>query len=102
VIAPELRQMNVFVIGVHPGWVETEIVHARLEKQSFDFQKGWRGNRPVAMTVPARMIVYFASCENPQEYTGRLFWAEREMAEMGIPADVTETALTSAPHSVSK
>jgi hypothetical protein len=25
-------------------------------------------------------------CEKPQEYTGRLFWAEREMAEMGIPA----------------
>ena len=42
-------------------------------------------------TVPARMIVYFASCEDPGEYTGRLFWAEREMAELGVPADVKET-----------
>jgi hypothetical protein len=41
----------------------------------------------VPMTVPARMLVYFAACENPMEYTGRLFWAEREMAEMGIEVD---------------
>jgi NAD(P)-dependent dehydrogenase (short-subunit alcohol dehydrogenase family) len=84
VIAPELRRMNIFVIGMNPGWVATEIVQARLEKQAFKPKDG--DTRPVAMTVPARMIVYFASCANPQEYTGRLFWAEREMAEMGIPA----------------
>jgi NAD(P)-dependent dehydrogenase (short-subunit alcohol dehydrogenase family) len=95
VIAPELRNMNIFLIGMHLGWVATEILHARLERQSFDFQKGWQGNRPVTMTVPARMIVYFVSCENPQEYSGRLFWAERELAEMGIPEDVTETDLVS-------
>jgi len=94
VIAPELRRMNIYVVGVHPGWVATEITQARLEKQSFNPKDG--DNRPVPMSVPARMIVYFASCENPQEYTGRLFWAEREMAEMGIPADVTETAPISA------
>ena len=33
------------------------------------------------------MIVYFSSCNDPVEYTGRLFWAEREMAEMGIEPD---------------
>jgi hypothetical protein len=38
----------------------------------------------VPMTVPSRMLVYFAACENPIEYTGRLFWAERELAELGI------------------
>ncbi len=41
----------------------------------------------VPMTVPARMIVYFSACENPAEYTGRLFWAERELADMGIALD---------------
>jgi NAD(P)-dependent dehydrogenase (short-subunit alcohol dehydrogenase family) len=82
VIAPELRKSNVHVIGLHPGWVATEIVQARLEGQGFDPKEG--DNRPVAVAVPARMIVYFASCENPEEYTGRLFWAEREMADMGI------------------
>ena len=39
------------------------------------------------MTVPARMIVYFAACEDAREYTGRLFWAEREMEAMGIELD---------------
>ena len=91
VIAPDLRAMNIFVIGMNPGWVATEIVTARLEKQAFDPKEG--DTRPVAMTVPARMIVYFASCENPAEYTGRLFWAEREMTDMKIPAEVTDTAL---------
>jgi NAD(P)-dependent dehydrogenase (short-subunit alcohol dehydrogenase family) len=89
VIAPELRKDNIYVIGMHPGWVATEIVTARLESQNFDPKEG--DNRPVPTEVPARMIVYFASCDNPEEYTGRLFWAEREMTDMGIPADVTET-----------
>jgi NAD(P)-dependent dehydrogenase (short-subunit alcohol dehydrogenase family) len=89
IIAPELRRMNIFVTGLHPGWVATEITSARLEAQKFDPKEG--DNRPVQMAVPARMIVYFASCENPNEYTGRLFWAEREMADMGISEDVTET-----------
>jgi NAD(P)-dependent dehydrogenase (short-subunit alcohol dehydrogenase family) len=89
VIAPELRGMNVFVIGMHPGWVGTEIVHARLQKQNFDPKEG--DVRPVPTAVPARMIVYFASCEQPEEYTGRLFWAEREMADMGVPFDPTDT-----------
>jgi NAD(P)-dependent dehydrogenase (short-subunit alcohol dehydrogenase family) len=91
VIAPELRKMDVFVIGMHPGWVDTEIVHARLEKQNFHPKEG--DLRPVPTAVPARMIVYFSSCEKPEEYTGRLFWAEREMADMGIPLDPTDTAV---------
>ncbi len=89
VIAPELRSMNIYVIGMHPGWVNTEIVSARLEKQKFNPREG--DNRPVPTTVPARMIVYFSSCEDPNEYTGRLFWAEREMAALGVPLEVTET-----------
>ncbi|MBV1686664.1 SDR family oxidoreductase [Novosphingobium sp. G106] len=89
VIAPELRKDNVYVIGLHPGWVATEIVSKRLEAQGFDPKEG--DNRPVLPTVPARMIVYFSSCENPNEYTGRLFWAEREMADMGVSFDPTVT-----------
>src|SRR5262245_4627889 len=41
----------------------------------------------VPMAVPARMLTYFASCADPMEYTGRLFWAERELAELGIDPD---------------
>ena len=39
------------------------------------------------MAVPSRMIAYFSACENPSEYTGRLFFAERELADMGIELD---------------
>ena len=80
VIAPELAAKNIYLITMHPGWVATEIVERRLEGVPEDQVKG----RPVPMTTPARMMVYFAACENPAEYTGRLFWAEREMADMGI------------------
>ena len=44
------------------------------------------------------MLVYFAACENPLEYAGRIFWAEREMAELGIEPDLSAT--DSAPTSV--
>jgi NAD(P)-dependent dehydrogenase (short-subunit alcohol dehydrogenase family) len=80
VIAPELAAKNVFVITMHPGWVATEIVEARLEDVPADQVSG----RPVPMSTPTRMMVYFAACENPAEYSGRVFWAERELAELGI------------------
>jgi NAD(P)-dependent dehydrogenase (short-subunit alcohol dehydrogenase family) len=80
VIASELAAKNVYVITLHPGWVETEIVEARLKGVPAEERTG----RPVPMTTPARMMVYFAACENPSEYNGRVFWAEREMADMGI------------------
>jgi NAD(P)-dependent dehydrogenase (short-subunit alcohol dehydrogenase family) len=82
VIAPELAAKNIYVITMHPGWVATKIVEKRLESVPDDQLNG----RPVPMTTPARMMVYFAACANPAEYTGRVFWAEREMADMGIKA----------------
>jgi NAD(P)-dependent dehydrogenase (short-subunit alcohol dehydrogenase family) len=77
-VAPELAKKNIAVIGMHPGLVATEVVAIRVK------EKGLDPSVAVPMTVPSRMLVYFASCENPMEYTGRLFWAEREMADMGI------------------
>ena len=35
----------------------------------------------------ARVLAYFAACENPLEYTGRVFFAERELAELGLETD---------------
>jgi NAD(P)-dependent dehydrogenase (short-subunit alcohol dehydrogenase family) len=77
-IAPELARKNIAVIGMHPGLVATEVVAIRVKEAGLD------NSVAVPLTVPSRMLVYFACCENPMEYTGRLFWAEREMAEMGI------------------
>jgi hypothetical protein len=33
------------------------------------------------------MLAYFAACADPMEYTGRLFWAERELKEFGLDLD---------------
>jgi NAD(P)-dependent dehydrogenase (short-subunit alcohol dehydrogenase family) len=77
-LAPELALKNIAVIGMHPGLVATELVAIRVKNAGLD------DSVAVPMTVPARMLVYFAACENPMEYTGRLFWAEREMAQMGV------------------
>jgi NAD(P)-dependent dehydrogenase (short-subunit alcohol dehydrogenase family) len=77
-IAPDLARRNIAVIGMHPGLVATEVVAIRVKQAGLD------NSVAVPLTVPSRMLVYFARCENPMEYTGRLFWAEREMAEMGI------------------
>ena len=80
-MAPELHARNIAVIGMHPGLVATELVAIRVKERGLD------DSVAVPMTVPARMLVYFAACENPYEYTGRLFWAEREMEALGIELD---------------
>ncbi|MET0241093.1 MAG: SDR family NAD(P)-dependent oxidoreductase [Sphingobium sp.] len=80
-MAAELHAKGIAIIGLHPGLVATELVAIRVKERGLD------DSVAVPMTVPARMIVYFAACENPTEYTGRLFWAEREMAAFGITLD---------------
>jgi len=87
VIAPDLAPRNVYVINLHPGWVASEVVQERLKSVSASDAAARVTAGPVPMTVPARMIVYFSSCENPAEYSGRIFWAEREMAAMNIELD---------------
>jgi NAD(P)-dependent dehydrogenase (short-subunit alcohol dehydrogenase family) len=84
VIASDLAPRNVFVVNLHPGWVASEYVQQRLAKVA-DSERGEAS--PIPMTIPARMIAYFAACENPIEYTGRIFWAERELADMKIELD---------------
>lgn len=85
VIADSMEARNVHVIGLMPGWVATEMVTARLEREVGELDK--LEHRPVPMAIPARMIAYFSACENPAEYNGRLFFAERELADMGIGVD---------------
>lgn len=80
-LAPELARKNIFVIGLHPGLVATELVAIRVKEAGLD------DSVAVPMEVPARMIAYFASCADPKEYTGRLFWAERELKEFGLDLD---------------
>ncbi|WP_019927098.1 SDR family NAD(P)-dependent oxidoreductase [Nocardia sp. BMG111209] len=80
-LAPELAQWNIAVIGLMPGLVATEIVEWRARESGLDTSVA------VPMSVPARVLTYFAACVNPMEYTGRLFWAQRELEDMGLEPD---------------
>ncbi len=79
-VAPDLARRNIAVIGLMPGLVTTEIVELRMREGGLD------ESQAVPMDVPARMLAYFAACADPMEYTGRLFWAERELKELGLEA----------------
>jgi NAD(P)-dependent dehydrogenase (short-subunit alcohol dehydrogenase family) len=81
VLAPELAKKGIAVIGMHPGLVATELVAIRVKEAGLD------DSVAVPMSVPARMLAYFAACAEPMEYTGRLFWAERELREFGLDVD---------------
>jgi NAD(P)-dependent dehydrogenase (short-subunit alcohol dehydrogenase family) len=81
VIAPQLVPKNVFVMSVMPGWVATESSEANIELGTRQDAK------MVSMDVPARILAYFAACEDPIEYTGRVFFAQREVAELGLELD---------------
>jgi NAD(P)-dependent dehydrogenase (short-subunit alcohol dehydrogenase family) len=80
-VAPELSRKGIAVIGLMPGLVATEIVLLRIEEDGLD------NSQAVAPDVPARVLAYFAACADPMEYTGRLFWAERELKELGLDLD---------------
>jgi hypothetical protein len=41
-------------------------------------------NALVPLGVPGRVLCYFAACVDPGEYTGRIFLADRELAELGL------------------
>ena len=82
VIAPDLAPRNIYITSLHPGWVASEVVQERMKNVPVSAARVTDG--PIPMTIPARMIVYFSACENPAEYSGRIFWAERELADMGI------------------
>jgi NAD(P)-dependent dehydrogenase (short-subunit alcohol dehydrogenase family) len=80
-VAPELASKGIYVIGLMPGLVATEIVTLRVREEGLD------DSVAVPMEVPARVLAYFASCADPLEYTGRVFWAERELKELGLELD---------------
>ena len=78
VIAPQLARKNIFVITLYPGAVASEVGEYNLKKGGLDTSV------LISMDVPARMLAYFAACEDPREYTGRIFAADREIRELGL------------------
>lgn len=82
-IAPELARKNIYVISVHPGFVATEMA-GRVT--------GGNLGGAIPMAIPARVLEYFAACQNPIEYSGRVFRAETALAELGLALDETTAA----------
>jgi NAD(P)-dependent dehydrogenase (short-subunit alcohol dehydrogenase family) len=80
VVAPWLAKKNIFTISLMPGLVASEMTVQRVQTAGLD------DSGMVPMDVPARLLAYFAACEDPAEYTGRIFWAERELKELGLDA----------------
>ena len=81
VIAAQLARKNIAIITMHPGFVASEIALHRVQGM------GVPESMMIPMGIPARMLAYFAACEKPLEYSGRIFWAERELEELGIEPD---------------
>jgi NAD(P)-dependent dehydrogenase (short-subunit alcohol dehydrogenase family) len=77
VVAPHLARKNIFIISMHPGFVATEVAVHRVSGLVDE-------SMMISPEIPARMLAYFAGCADPKEYAGRIFWAERELAELGI------------------
>jgi NAD(P)-dependent dehydrogenase (short-subunit alcohol dehydrogenase family) len=82
VMAPVLAEKNIFIISLMPGLAASEIAVHRVKTAGMD------DSVMVPLDVPARMLAYFAACQDPQEYAGRIFFAERELAELGLGVDV--------------
>lgn len=79
VASAELRAFNVFVMTMHPGFVASELVAERMEAQAKEGQATL-----IDTGIASRLAVYFAACAEPEEYTGRVFKAEREVSELGL------------------
>ncbi len=88
VVAPQLADKNVFIISVMPGWVPTEMDQHHVEIRGDTMESSGPPLKPISIDIPARMLLYFAACEQPAEYTGRIFWAERELADLGLDTDI--------------
>jgi NAD(P)-dependent dehydrogenase (short-subunit alcohol dehydrogenase family) len=81
VMTPVLASKNIFIISLMPGLAASPIAVSRVKTAGMD------DSLMVPLDVPARMLAYFAACADPAEYAGRIFWAERELAELGLSVD---------------
>ena len=87
VVAPQLADRNIFIITMMPGWVNTESAEQNDELSAETMESSGPPLSLVSIDVPARVLAYFAACEDPAEYTGRIFWAERELEALGLTTD---------------
>jgi NAD(P)-dependent dehydrogenase (short-subunit alcohol dehydrogenase family) len=76
-VAPQLEDLGISIVNMHPGAVHTELVDVLSER-------GLDVSRFIPMDVPARALAFLATCDDPMALTGRLFTAERLVTEHGL------------------
>ena len=81
-LAKELRQYNIAVIGLMPGFVTTERMIAEMGDFGFDASKG------LPVENPGRVCAMLATATDPMYFTGRdihgpTFYAEHSSVTFG-------------------
>jgi NAD(P)-dependent dehydrogenase (short-subunit alcohol dehydrogenase family) len=78
VIAQEGLPHRIAVITMEPGLVLTETMAATFERS------GVTNTSAISTSVPASVIAYLATCDDPMRYTGELLSAPELAAQLGL------------------
>lgn len=77
-LAYELREQNVVVVAVHPGFTATENAQKISKELNFDISMAH------PMSVPAKAVGYLASCDDPMSVTGQRLFAAEVVEQHGL------------------
>jgi NAD(P)-dependent dehydrogenase (short-subunit alcohol dehydrogenase family) len=78
VIAAELRDVNVAVVMVDPGFTRTELVELMGERGMVDPAAA------VPMHIPVKTVLHVITCDEPLQYAGQILRAAAFVAEKGL------------------
>ncbi|MFI5041659.1 MAG: SDR family NAD(P)-dependent oxidoreductase [Acidimicrobiales bacterium] len=77
-VAPQLRELGITIVNLHPGFVHTEMVDVLVEN-------GMDASDAIPIDIPTRAVAFLATCDDPWAYTGKVVTAE------GLVADIERT-----------
>lgn len=77
-LAKELRQHNIAVINLGPGFAMTERVEVETANYGFDL------SRTNSVWVPAKVVAHFATCSNPLAFSGKYYEARQVASDFGL------------------
>ncbi len=70
-LAGEIREHNVSIVAVDPGFTLTERAYVVSPRMGFDLAAAH------PMEVPAKVVHWLCTCQDPMKYTGRVLDAEQ-------------------------
>jgi NAD(P)-dependent dehydrogenase (short-subunit alcohol dehydrogenase family) len=80
VVAREGQEHDIAVINLEPGFVLTETMELTFKTQGVE-GAGAGANPPA---VPAKVIAYLCTCDEPMQYSGQVLHAPRMYEELGL------------------